>query len=61
MLLWGTLCFSSSLRASQPCFLLSEFCYWFHLPSPFPEALPPAGSTAEAMFISSSRVLSHGD
>lgn len=50
-----------SLKASQPCFLLLDFCYWFHLTSPSPPSTAPAGCAAEAMFISPSCVLSHGD
>lgn len=50
-----------SLRASQLCFLLLDFCYWPHLTSPFPGSTAPAGSAAEAMFVLFSCVLSHGD
>lgn len=50
-----------SLEASQPCSLLLDFCYWFHLTFPFRGSTAPPGSAAEATFTSSSCVLSHGD
>lgn len=60
-------CFSSAQSGSLPWELASPvFCFWsFAIGStsclPSWEILPPAGSTAEAKFISSSGVLSHRD
>lgn len=49
------------LKASQSCFLFLDFCNWFRLMSPSLQSTASAGRAGEAVSVSPSCVLSHGD